>query len=134
MLTENVFSVHEVPTPSNNGDTAITKSLTERHRKSIYNIILEIYKMKNFAWFFIFEILRLDFSKFNSIYTSETNQDVKINISHQQIQKINVFAYNFDLINNNRSPPSEGVRSSLLDVLECFFMSLRKLFFACTNG
>ena len=71
--------------------------------------------------FFIFEILRLDFSKFNSIYTSETNQDVKINISHQQIQKINVFAYNFDLINNNRSPPSEGVRSSLLDVLEWVF-------------
>ena len=71
--------------------------------------------------FFIFEILRLDFSKFNSIYTSEANQDVKINISHQQIQKINVFANNFDLINNNRSPPSEGVRSSLLDVLEWFF-------------
>ena len=51
----------------------------------------------------------------------KANQDVKINISHQQIQKINIFAYNFDLINNNRSPPSEGVRSSLLDVLEWFF-------------
>ena len=25
------------------------KSLTERHRKSTYNIILEIYKIKNFA-------------------------------------------------------------------------------------
>ena len=31
------------------------KSLTERHRKSIYNIIFEIYKIKNFAWFFFHE-------------------------------------------------------------------------------
>ena len=92
---------------------------------------------KNPHNFFIFEILRLDFSKFNSIilyYTSEANQDVKINISHQQIQKINVFAYNIDLIVLRRQKELEAHFWTGFRYWNGFLMYLRKLFFACTNG
>ena len=35
--------------PAKNLEVGAKKNVTERHRKSIYNIILEIYKIKNFA-------------------------------------------------------------------------------------
>ena len=69
----------------------------------------------------------MDFLKFNSIYTSEANQDVKIDISHQQIQKINVFACNFDLIVVCRQNIGNQCLGDVFDVLEMFLISLPAL-------
>ena len=94
----------------------VKKSLTERHRKSIYNIILEIYKIKKFAWFFHFR--DWIFSKFNA------NQYVKI--------KRCIYTIEF------QNPTSKMKKSCEIfyfiyfqnNIINRFPISLRKWFFA----